>query len=282
MQTFALRRQLNGLRTIAFAAAIVAVAMPQQSAADTPITDVPTATETPVAYSAVADALGGEQAALSSFSVTRDFARAAGLERIDTEQNGLGNGIDNALKAIDAQHDHDLNSTSDLEGAGKALTNAQSHLGPSARLTRKAIADVKVGKRSQEWHCLTEALYFEARGESFRGQVAVAEVILNRVDSKRYPNSICGVVKQGQQRRNACQFSYNCDGIANRIGNKGVFEELGRLAWVMKQGHDRSLTGDALFYHNTSVRPRWARKMVRTTRIGDHIFYRPQVKLSRR
>lgn len=280
MQTPVLRRPLFRLRLTAFAAALAAVATPGLSAADTPVTYSPSASELPVAYSAVADALGGEQAALNAFSVTRDFARASGLERIDTDETG--NGINSALKAIDAQHGHDLMSSDDASGAGKALARAQSNVKPLGALTRHDIAEVKVAKRSEEWHCLTEALYFEARGESFRGQVAVAEVILNRVDSKRYPNSICGVVKQGQQRRNACQFSYNCDGIKNRIGNKRLFEDLGRLAWVMKQGQERSLTGDALFYHNTSVRPRWARKMVRTTRIGDHIFYRHPVKLSRR
>lgn len=280
MQTLVLRRPLVRLHVTALAAAFFAAALPVQSDADTPITNAPTISEAPVAYNAVADALGGEQAALSAFSVTRDFARAAGLERIDADQTG--NGINSALKAIDRQHDHDLTSSTHLDGAGKALARAQSQLTTDAFLTRKDVAKVKVMSRSKEWHCLAEALYFEARGESFRGQVAVAEVILNRVDSKRYPNSICGVVQQGQSRRNACQFSYNCDGVANRIGEKGVFEDLGKLAWVMMRGRERTLTDDALFYHNTSVRPRWSRKLVRTTRIGDHIFYRPPVKLSRR
>lgn len=280
MKTPAQRRPLFRLCLTAFTAAFAAVAMSGHSHADTPITYSPSTAEAPVAYTAVADALGGEQAALSAFSVTRDFARAAGLERINVEQSG--NDINSALRAIDAQHGHDLMSSDDASGAGAALARAQSHVKPLGTLTRHDVANVRVGKRSAEWHCLTEALYFEARGETFQGQVAVSEVILNRVDSKRYPNSICGVVQQGQNRRNACQFSYNCDGIANRIGNKGLYEKLGQLAWVMMQGRERSLTGDALFYHNTSVRPRWARKMVRTTRIGEHIFYRPQVKLSRR
>ena len=64
----------------------------------------------------------------------------------------------------------------------------------------------------KQWACLAEAIYFEARGEGVEGQFAVAEVILNRVDSPKFPNSICKVVRQGTGRKHACQFSYNCDG----------------------------------------------------------------------
>jgi spore germination cell wall hydrolase CwlJ-like protein len=133
------------------------------------------------------------------------------------------------------------------------------------------IRSVKVGK---QWRCLTEALYFEARGENLVGQVAVAEVILNRVDSKSYPNSICGVVHQGQTKRNACQFSFICDGKVEHIGDRDAFEELGQVAWVMLEGKPRILTGQATHYHSASVLPRWAKRLVRTARIGNHIFYR--------
>ena len=68
----------------------------------------------------------------------------------------------------------------------------------------------------------------------------------------------------------------------NSIGNKAMFEHLGKLAWSMMNGTPRALTDEALYYHNTSVSPRWARKFVRTTKIGSHIFYRPSVKLSKR
>ena len=67
------------------------------------------------------------------------------------------------------------------------------------------------GDRS--WQCLTEAIYFEARSETLEGQFAVGEVILNRVDSRKFPNSVCGVVSQGAHRLHACQFSYNCAGL---------------------------------------------------------------------
>ncbi len=125
-----------------------------------------------------------------------------------------------------------------------------------------------------EWKCLTEALYFEARGEDLRGQIAVAEVILNRVDSPRFPDSVCAVVEQGSGRRNACQFSYYCDGKAESFANTRALERVGKLAYMMIEGRARVLTDGATFYHTDAVLPRWAAAMEQTTVIGDHIFYR--------
>ncbi|MEM1383792.1 MAG: cell wall hydrolase [Pseudomonadota bacterium] len=144
------------------------------------------------------------------------------------------------------------------------------------------IDQINVGKRDAEWRCMTEALYFEARGERLIGQVAVAEVILNRVDSRRYPDSICAVVRQGMQRKNACQFSYNCDGLKNHIANRKAYEAVGKVAWVMMEGRPRLLTGKATHYHATYVNPDWASRLVHTARIGTHLFYRRPTQLSKR
>ncbi|MEM9138940.1 MAG: cell wall hydrolase [Pseudomonadota bacterium] len=226
---------------------------------------------------ALADALGGEQAALSAFAVTRDFQRAAGLERIQADQ--ARSGANAARAAIDAHIEQDaaVGAKSGPQSGARSLTPKDVR-----SITSRDIAKVKVGDRSKEWYCLAEALYFEARGESLKGQIAVAEVILNRVDSKRYPNTICNVVQQGQNKRNACQFSYNCDGRTNRINEVKVFDKLGKIAWTMMQGTHRKLTDGALYYHNTKVSPRWSRKFHRTTKIGGHIFYRPSRKLAQR
>lgn len=148
--------------------------------------------------------------------------------------------------------------------------------------SRQWVDAQKAVKGDAEWRCLSEALYFEARGESLAGQIAVAEVILNRVDSRSYPDTVCAVVQQGQERRNACQFSFICDGKAERIGNRKVFEKLGKVSWLMLQGKPRVLTGEATHYHNLSVEPRWSKRLHRTARIGDHIFYRKPVRLSER
>ncbi len=125
-----------------------------------------------------------------------------------------------------------------------------------------------------EWECLSEALYFEARGESLKGQFAVAEVILNRVKSRAYPDSVCGVVKQGTGRKHACQFSYACDGRAERIGEKKAFKQVSKVAALMLKGAKSDLTNGATHYHTRAVRPNWASVFPRTASIGVHYFYR--------
>lgn len=132
-------------------------------------------------------------------------------------------------------------------------------------------------KGGAEWQCLTEAVYHEARGETLRGQFAVAEVILNRVDSLRYPNSVCAVVKQGAANRNACQFSYACDGKSDAMPNHRARGIAGKIARAMLDGAPRQLTGGATHFHTTRVRPNWASVYPRTAQIGTHLFYRKPV-----
>jgi spore germination cell wall hydrolase CwlJ-like protein len=123
-----------------------------------------------------------------------------------------------------------------------------------------------------EWQCLTEAIYFEARGESLEGQIGVAEVILNRADSPLYPRSICGVVKQ--RGSGGCQFSYVCDGRTDRMREKAPADLAGRIARAMLDGAPRLLTDGATHFHTRSVRPGWSKRYAHTTTIGAHVFYR--------
>lgn len=129
-------------------------------------------------------------------------------------------------------------------------------------------------KLEKEWGCLVEALYFEARGENMQGQIAVAEVILNRVKSRRFPDTICKVISQGASRRNACQFSFKCDGRPEEFNEHSAYERVSHVADMMMDGRSLQITGGATFYHTTAVRPGWSRRLSRTTRIGDHLFYR--------
>ncbi|WP_417728065.1 cell wall hydrolase [Roseovarius sp.] len=131
-----------------------------------------------------------------------------------------------------------------------------------------------------QWRCLAEALYFEARGESVKGQFAVAEVIMNRVDDSNYPDTICGVIHQGTGRKYQCQFTYTCDGHADVIAEREAFETVGKVARLMVDGAPRSLTSGATHYHTRSVSPRWARQFPRTASIGVHHFYRQPTRLS--
>lgn len=132
----------------------------------------------------------------------------------------------------------------------------------------------------RQFQCLREAIYHEARGEDIIGQFAVAEVILNRVESARFPDDVCGVVHQNAHRRNACQFSYACNGRSLALTEPRARAVAGRIAQVMLTDSDRPLTEGATHFHATSVNPGWARRYERTARYGSHVFYRPAVRLS--
>jgi spore germination cell wall hydrolase CwlJ-like protein len=125
-----------------------------------------------------------------------------------------------------------------------------------------------------QWQCLSEALYFEARGETASGLFAVAEVIMNRVDSASYPNSLCGVIHQGTGRQYACQFTYTCDGRPEVISEPAAFRRVGKVARLLIDGADRTLTDGATHYHTTAVNPSWASVFPRTAKHGVHLFYR--------
>ncbi|ODS00722.1 hypothetical protein AUC68_14175 [Methyloceanibacter methanicus] len=126
----------------------------------------------------------------------------------------------------------------------------------------------------RERHCLATAIYFEARGEPLKGQIAVSQVILNRVRSPKFPQTICGVVYQGQHRR-GCQFSFTCDGHSDNPRDKGQWAKAQDLAKSFMAGeHWLPEVGYSTFYHANYVRPRWARRMNRIDKIGRHIFYK--------
>ena len=131
-----------------------------------------------------------------------------------------------------------------------------------------------------DWRCLAEALYFEARGESVEGQFAVAEVIMNRVDSAEFPDDVCAVVHQGTGRKYQCQFSYTCDGRKEVIAEPRAFKRVGKIAHLMVQGAPRPLTAGATHYHPRAVSPNWASRFARTATIGVHYFYRMPTRLS--
>ncbi|WP_295813319.1 cell wall hydrolase [uncultured Nitratireductor sp.] len=127
----------------------------------------------------------------------------------------------------------------------------------------------------REQQCLAAGIYFEARGESVKGQAAVAQVILNRVRNPTYPGSICGVVYQNEKWRNRCQFSFACDGIRDRVKSPGHFKMAQDVAMATTAGKIwLPEVGSSTHYHATYVHPRWAGAMERMKKIGQHIFYR--------
>ena len=126
----------------------------------------------------------------------------------------------------------------------------------------------------EELACLTEVMYFEARGESLAGKHAVAMTVLNRVRSKRFPNTVCAVVKQGKGELHKCQFSYYCDGHPERIHEERAYLEIKELARSILESGAADRTDGATYFHTVSVSPSWAEQMQMTARIGHHVFYR--------
>ncbi|NKM01462.1 cell wall hydrolase [Rhizobium leguminosarum bv. viciae] len=128
---------------------------------------------------------------------------------------------------------------------------------------------------AQEQQCLASGIYFEARGESVKGQAAVAQVILNRVRNPSYPKTICGVVYQNEDWRNRCQFSFACDSIKDRVNSEYHWRVARDVAMAVTSGKIwLPQVGSATHYHAVYVRPKWARTMEKVGRIGLHVFYR--------
>ena len=122
--------------------------------------------------------------------------------------------------------------------------------------------------------CLALNIYFEARSEPIQGQIAVAEVTLNRVASPNYPDDICGVVLQGNSQ--GCSFSWWCDGLSDFPREENSLRTSKAIAELMiREGDYISVIGsEATHYHNDTVHPYWADEFNRIRRIGKHIFYK--------
>lgn len=206
------------------------------------------------------------QAAPASGAVLASLPSSGGgaLESVSTRETGPSISVPAVFRAADREAGR---SGGRNAGSGVSLVhNAVERDGPAIRID---IADLEKERR-----CLTEGIYFEARGESSVGQLAVAEVILNRVTSGKYPNSICGVVFQGQ-KTNQCQFSFACGGDMKKPRDPVAWRKAQRLAHYVLAGKVRNtIVGSATYYHASYVSPDWAQHMVEVAKIGGHIFYR--------
>jgi spore germination cell wall hydrolase CwlJ-like protein len=157
-----------------------------------------------------------------------------------------------------------------VAGKGEVTGEGRRPKSPAERLGLDGGARVKAEK------CLANAIYFEARGEPVRGQIAVAQVVMNRVFSGYYPNDVCGVVYQNAHRHLACQFTFACDGIPDRISEPDAFERAKRISAATLDGAIwLPEIGKATHYHAYWVHPWWTRTMRKLAKIGVHTFYRP-------
>ena len=134
-------------------------------------------------------------------------------------------------------------------------------------------ASSRIGVDQDAHQCLGLAMYWEARGEGRRGMLAVGSVVMNRVQSRHFPNSVCGVVYEGGEKP-PCQFSWWCDGKSDRPRNRVQWQAVLTTAEELLLERPPDLTDGALFFHSAGIRSSWHRTRQRTAHIGNHIFYR--------
>lgn len=127
--------------------------------------------------------------------------------------------------------------------------------------------------RPGDLQCLTQAVYYEARGESEAGQAAVAQVVINRVGRAPYRGTVCGVVYQASAR--TCQFTFVCDGSMRRPREPAAWERARMVAERALAGHVEPIVERATSYHTLALGGIWGRSMVQIAQIGNHGFYTP-------
>lgn len=184
-----------------------------------------------------------------------------------------------------AAHAHNLGAAQGFEGHAAMLTTL--HTG-SADMTvwerdaarMQTLEQVNANRinlaqnKSAQTQCLAQAVYYEARSETLSGQKAVAEVVLNRVASKHFPSTICGVIYEGAQRSTGCQFSFTCDGSMDTLPSGTSWERAQDVAEHMMLGANIPKTQNATHYHTTQINPDWASYVKPTRTIGSHKFYK--------
>ena len=189
----------------------------------------------------------------------------------------------------EARVDPDMKAMASLpstaDEASKAIENGES-VAPKGEVNvddqrektpaeRLGLLDEKSRAKSEK--CLAEAVYFEARGEAVRGQIAVAQVVLNRAFSGFYPTTVCGVVYQNKHRHLACQFTFACDNVADVVREPDMWDRAKKIAKAMLDGEIwLPEVGKSTHYHAYWVHPSWVSEMKKMYKFGVHTFYRPR------
>jgi spore germination cell wall hydrolase CwlJ-like protein len=239
---------------------------------DLPYADIPPANLTPAAPRPAT----GKEAAQLYFGID---SMAGGREAIAPWAPG------EAPVVLASHGDPDIKQSAlgptspDGEGTGgESIANKGEVTGvdqrPRSPAERLALAGAGRAKAEK---CLANAVYFEARGESVRGQIAVAQVVMNRVFSPFYPNDVCGVVYQNAHRHLACQFTFACDGIPDIVTEPDAWERAKRIARDVLDGKLwMPEVSKSTHYHAYWVHPDWVHEMKRVYKLGVHTFYRPR------
>jgi spore germination cell wall hydrolase CwlJ-like protein len=169
--------------------------------------------------------------------------------------------VPQAIRPLDPNSAQEINAAIPVAATGPAASPLALRFASEADRTRSL-------------QCMTEAIYYEAAREPLDGQRAVAQVILNRLRHPAYPNTVCGVVFQGHERRTGCQFSFTCDGSLGRAPMAPYWQNARQVAEASLTGYVHAAVGYSTHYHANYVVPYWASSLVKSANIGAHIFYR--------
>jgi spore germination cell wall hydrolase CwlJ-like protein len=197
-------------------------------------------------------------------------------------------GLDSSALAIARRHDpYTVAGAAQRDRQAELLTARLEQLRPDnsrADLRRANLTEIASAARpfrlanaldaSRDLECLTQAAYYEARGEGTDGMRAVAQVVLNRARHASFPSTVCSVVFQGSGRRVGCQFSFTCDGSMRAPVNRAAWNRARDVASAALSGAVYAGVGNATFFHTTGVSPSWRNNLMRVSQVGSHVFYR--------
>ncbi len=197
-------------------------------------------------------------------------------------------GLNSSALAIARRHDpYTVAGAARRDRQAELLTARLEQLRPEngrADLRRANLTEITSAARpfrlenaldaSRDLECLTQAAYYEARGEGTDGMRAVAQVVLNRARHASFPSTVCSVVFQGSGRRVGCQFSFTCDGSMRAPVNRAAWNRARDVASAALSGAVFAGVGNATFFHTTGVSPSWRNSFMRVTQVGSHVFYR--------
>jgi spore germination cell wall hydrolase CwlJ-like protein len=184
---------------------------------------------------------------------------------------GQATAADQAQKAETAKSKAEvLEKKAAPDGSKAPPTSAQIITKPQAQ----AVDPVGKEDLDDALTCLARSIYWEARGTSDASLEAIANVVMNRVGHEGFPNTICGVVKQGHEQ-GACQFSWWCDGRMDDAKEKEPYSHAKEIARKALNRQLKDRTGGALYFHNRKANPKWSKEYIKTVEVGDFVFYKP-------
>jgi hypothetical protein len=218
-------------------------------------------------FSRLADAAGGAYSETAFTNATSDDGARAVADRLDV--GGAVPTSNRQIELLDARLQRRLQQKGQTP-QGLLLRASLKAYNPSPGPFRFQGAL----EGSRELDCLTQAVYYEARGETPSGQAAVAQVVLNRARNPAFPKSVCGVVFQRAGATKGCQFSFACDGSTQRSREARAWRRAQTIASRALDGFVMAEVGSATHFHTLNVAPMWGPRLLRVAQVGMHVFYR--------